>query len=239
MTSGGLPASLRVAGACAVLAILMSSAASAGGPTLSATLIRGDTPLRVDSGSATVAVESEALASVALDATAPEWAVRVVSETAKVSTRDPAPPNSVFYNHSEMPVPQGLASFQLGLARHDGARVIIQPLSGGDYHVAAASRGAYTVASVPRTILEQSHYWSKDTIPPDPDYYEYTVEPSLNLSVAGETAVTVAGDFQLYVWGFTGTLQGSGGATTVVTDRKSTRLNSSHGYISYAVFCLK
>src|SRR2546429_8356644 len=31
------------------------------------------------------------------------------------------------------------------------------------------------------------------------------------------------------------------GLTTPVTleDRKSTRLNSSHGYISYAVFCLK
>src|SRR5687768_17730651 len=27
--------------------------------------------------------------------------------------------------------------------------------------------------------------------------------------------------------------------TTVVRDRKSTRLNSSHGYNSYAVFCLK
>src|SRR2546422_1829132 len=27
--------------------------------------------------------------------------------------------------------------------------------------------------------------------------------------------------------------------TAQVTDRKSTRLNSSHGYISYAVFCLK
>src|SRR5205809_7408463 len=26
---------------------------------------------------------------------------------------------------------------------------------------------------------------------------------------------------------------------TFVKDRKSTRLNSSHGYISYAVFCLK
>src|SRR2546422_7690133 len=26
---------------------------------------------------------------------------------------------------------------------------------------------------------------------------------------------------------------------TMPTDRKSTRLNSSHGYISYAVFCLK
>src|SRR5687768_17793008 len=27
--------------------------------------------------------------------------------------------------------------------------------------------------------------------------------------------------------------------TVVALDRKSTRLNSSHGYISYAVFCLK
>src|SRR2546422_6948998 len=30
-----------------------------------------------------------------------------------------------------------------------------------------------------------------------------------------------------------------GGTTTFGADRKSTRLNSSHGYISYAVFCLK
>src|SRR5205809_3357177 len=29
------------------------------------------------------------------------------------------------------------------------------------------------------------------------------------------------------------------GGTTARSDRKSTRLNSSHGYISYAVFCLK
>src|SRR5687768_17776334 len=28
-------------------------------------------------------------------------------------------------------------------------------------------------------------------------------------------------------------------ATDLLEDRKSTRLNSSHGYISYAVFCLK
>src|SRR2546429_7362683 len=28
-------------------------------------------------------------------------------------------------------------------------------------------------------------------------------------------------------------------ASEIWTDRKSTRLNSSHGYISYAVFCLK
>src|SRR2546422_3811115 len=29
------------------------------------------------------------------------------------------------------------------------------------------------------------------------------------------------------------------GLTLTAQDRKSTRLNSSHGYISYAVFCLK
>src|SRR2546422_3171851 len=39
-----------------------------------------------------------------------------------------------------------------------------------------------------------------------------------------------------------GTLLADLGLTThgcEVVDRKSTRLNSSHGYISYAVFCLK
>src|SRR2546422_6285699 len=30
-----------------------------------------------------------------------------------------------------------------------------------------------------------------------------------------------------------------GARDSVLEDRKSTRLNSSHGYISYAVFCLK
>src|SRR2546422_4015415 len=32
---------------------------------------------------------------------------------------------------------------------------------------------------------------------------------------------------------------GVSAAAAAVLDRKSTRLNSSHGYISYAVFCLK
>src|SRR2546429_4333460 len=34
-------------------------------------------------------------------------------------------------------------------------------------------------------------------------------------------------------------LIGNGKQHLIPTDRKSTRLNSSHGYISYAVFCLK
>src|SRR2546422_6347179 len=40
------------------------------------------------------------------------------------------------------------------------------------------------------------------------------------------------------VWSELGAaMPGSGGSN--MRDRKSTRLNSSHGYISYAVFCLK
>src|SRR2546429_4070338 len=34
-------------------------------------------------------------------------------------------------------------------------------------------------------------------------------------------------------------IESNGAVTIPPTDRKSTRLNSSHGYISYAVFCLK
>src|SRR5687768_17649957 len=35
------------------------------------------------------------------------------------------------------------------------------------------------------------------------------------------------------------TSAGSSALVSALEDRKSTRLNSSHGYISYAVFCLK
>src|SRR5205809_6027407 len=36
-----------------------------------------------------------------------------------------------------------------------------------------------------------------------------------------------------------GTIHAALAPNRIMTDRKSTRLNSSHGYISYAVFCLK
>src|SRR2546422_6789466 len=67
---------------------------------------------------------------------------------------------------------------------------------------------------------------------------------------ASATARTKAGSLRFPRWG-TGARYGpsvstsrrSGGQavrrSVIVQDRKSTRLNSSHGYISYAVFCLK
>src|SRR5687768_18173210 len=41
------------------------------------------------------------------------------------------------------------------------------------------------------------------------------------------------------VSGFAGGVAGGCARRLAMADRKSTRLNSSHGYISYAVFCLK
>src|SRR2546429_6144720 len=54
---------------------------------------------------------------------------------------------------------------------------------------------------------------------------------SLNL---GSQTLGLA-EFRVQPHGGHGTLPGQGSGT----DRKSTRLNSSHGYNSYAVFCLK
>mgnify|MGYP000539350075 CR=1 FL=1 len=44
-----------------------------------------------------------------------------------------------------------------------------------------------------------------------------------------------------YSWGIPTEYCKTGSKLALIpgTDRKSTRLNSSHGYISYAVFCLK
>src|SRR2546429_1201706 len=47
----------------------------------------------------------------------------------------------------------------------------------------------------------------------------------------------LAGRGEIEVVAFNGETVGEGNAPS--GDRKSTRLNSSHGYISYAVFCLK
>src|SRR2546422_11272685 len=51
-------------------------------------------------------------------------------------------------------------------------------------------------------------------------------------------SVAIDGKYALS-WNNLGVLQAHRGAAEPAIDRKSTRLNSSHGYISYAVFCLK
>src|SRR5687768_18208845 len=64
----------------------------------------------------------------------------------------------------------------------------------------------------------------------------YTVIAS-GLTSTGYTD-TMLPDAQRFYYIVTAPLIG-GGESGVSEDRKSTRLNSSHGYISYAVFCLK
>src|SRR5438045_5257599 len=77
----------------------------------------------------------------------------------------------------------------------------------------------------------------------------YPITPSSNM---GESADEWAAKNQKNIWGMTpivrelqseggaaGTVHGSLQTGALTTDRKSTRLNSSHLGISYAVFCLK
>src|SRR2546422_8617020 len=70
--------------------------------------------------------------------------------------------------------------------------------------------------------------------PPRSTLFPYTTLFRSNLvTISG--VITVANEF-----GSPSYIQdNTGGIAIFIRDRKSTRLNSSHGYISYAVFCLK
>src|SRR5437879_11326878 len=78
--------------------------------------------------------------------------------------------------------------------------------------------------------------------PPRSTLFPYTTlfrsVPTVVVSVAPTTATVQGSGTQP----FTATVQGDPahkGVTWSLSDRKSTRLNSSHRCISYAVFCLK
>src|SRR5687768_17888785 len=75
--------------------------------------------------------------------------------------------------------------------------------------------------------------------PPRSTLFPYT---TLFRSAAGsiEAFEELAIQFEPRIYGFLWRQVGNArDAQDLTQDRKSTRLNSSHGYISYAVFCLK
>src|SRR5687768_18040134 len=84
---------------------------------------------------------------------------------------------------------------------------------------------------------------------PTPEIYTLSLHDALPILNVGDKGVTVtytcvldaaaaadAGNYSVEQWNYNWT---SDYGSPEVRDRKSTRLNSSHGYISYAVFCLK
>src|SRR5205809_5507681 len=66
--------------------------------------------------------------------------------------------------------------------------------------------------------------------PPRSTLFPYTTLFRSRLMLRRQGTITVT---ERYAW------DGCSPKFCVFEDRKSTRLNSSHGYISYAVFCLK
>src|SRR2546422_7402668 len=77
----------------------------------------------------------------------------------------------------------------------------------------------------PYTTLFRSRYMQAYDVDPARTAMPVLIQRLVEAEAAGG-AFSLTADDQLVVTGTWG-------------DRKSTRLNSSHGYISYAVFCLK
>src|SRR5687768_18004845 len=83
--------------------------------------------------------------------------------------------------------------------------------------------------------------------PPRSTLFPYTTlfrsgEPTLGVNWSSGNVMFISGLETLRVNGFNdsnGTANWVDRSGLTTSDRKSTRLNSSHGYISYAVFCLK
>src|SRR2546429_3812575 len=80
----------------------------------------------------------------------------------------------------------------------------------------------------PYTTLFRSEYYQLAGNRYQLNRFKWVMERSLVATLARKLRITVSQVYDRY-------------QTTIQTakDRKSTRLNSSHGYISYAVFCLK
>src|SRR5687768_18569543 len=98
------------------------------------------------------------------------------------------------------------------------------------------------------TLLPSTFIFSLASYAAHPDLHSFPTRRSSDLGASVSTLTEVASDDD--EGGFlTSAVQFNASANTAYhiavdglaaqTDRKSTRLNSSHGYISYAVFCLK
>src|SRR5438552_4247883 len=112
------------------------------------------------------------------------------------------------------------------IMRMFGARVILTP---------AAERGSGMVRKAEE--LAKKHGWflaRQFENEANPAYHRNTTGPEILQDFAGRRL-----DFFVTGWGTGGTLTGAGEMIRLARDRKSTRLNSSHQIMSYAVFCLK
>src|SRR5207248_10899688 len=85
-----------------------------------------------------------------------------------------------------------------------------------------------------RSFAASYHLFSFDT-PPSPQIYPLSLHDALPISRRKPLACTTVPGSGVPTTGFVSCTPDPG----TVVDRKSTRLNSSHRTISYAVFCLK
>src|SRR2546429_9999994 len=96
----------------------------------------------------------------------------------------------------------------------------------------------YDLGTYTRLLLLYIFFFFNDTA--TTEIYTLSLHDALPISAPAKKANTASGLAAAIsvsrAWNST---LGKGTVSCLLTDRKSTRLNSSHGYISYAVFCLK
>src|SRR3712207_1305880 len=71
------------------------------------------------------------------------------------------------------------------------------------------------------------------------EWFQFAIESNETCALVGDCALRVEEDGKQAEIGFTLAREHQGKGYAAEADRKSTRLNSSHANISYAVFCLK
>src|SRR5207253_9976895 len=106
------------------------------------------------------------------------------------------------------------------------------PYARASCDASSPSRSTHARASSPTG--DTSHYFSTSTPPAEP--YTLSLHDALPISGVPLRPATGSGRSRSSV---AATERSIGGADGSLRDRKSTRLNSSHVAISYAVFCSK
>src|SRR2546422_7681175 len=118
------------------------------------------------------------------------------------------------------------------------ALACVRSLGRAGYWVAVAGKLRWPLASWSRYCRARFHY-PKETLAGFAALRTWAHGNEVRVVLPLTEATSLLCNAERSEWEALGIIVGCAPDSVLVRDRKSTRLNSSHGYISYAVFCLK
>lgn len=218
--NGRSPSSGRVAISWATVLVAVCLAPLVAAEDLQAARALGAGGL-ANAAEATVFVAPGA-AEFALDVSVGQGTVLLVDEVAEQSVHAPGSDDAVASQSGarhETPL-ESQEGFVSATESTDGdAVIIVAPLTGG-MTVQASTARAFKVEPVEAQVLESSHAVSNMAVSPGGipfQYYEYSVPDLLRWEADSDTAIIVAGSFEVYLWGIPFTLADAHGARVYPT----------------------